>query len=209
MTYSGQPIKRFEDHRLLTGQSSYVDDLKLPGMLHASVLRSPHAHAIIRSIDTAAASSLTGVVSVITAAELAGAVRNVPTRENTDADELRPPEHPVLARDKVCYVGQPVAIIVAEDPYLAHDALELVQVDYQPLPSVNDPLAATAADAPIVHPDLGTNMALHTINSGGDLDAAFAEADHVVRQRYQVQRLAPAPMEPRAVMAEYQSQGDL
>ena len=209
MTYSGQSIKRFEDHRLLTGQSSYVDDLKLPGMLHASVLRSPHAHAIIRSIDTAAASSLTGVVSVITAAELAGAVRNVPTRENTDADELRPPEHPVLARDKVCYVGQPVAIIVAEDPYLAHDAMELVQVDYQPLPSVIDPLAATAADAPIVHPDLGTNMALHTINSGGDLDAAFAEADHVVRQRYQVQRLAPAPMEPRAVMAEYQSQGDL
>jgi carbon-monoxide dehydrogenase large subunit len=173
MTYSGQPIKRVEDHRLLTGQSSFVDDLKVPGMLHASVLRSPHAHAKIKSIDTVAASSLAGVVSVITAAELTGAVRNVPTRENTDADELRPPEHPVLARDKVCYVGQPVAIIVAEDLYLAHDALELVQVDYQPLPSVINPLEAMAADAPVVHTDLGTNIALHTINAGGDLHAAW------------------------------------
>jgi hypothetical protein len=135
MTYSGQPIKRVEDRRLLTGESSYVDDLKLPGMIHASVLRSPHAHAVIRSIDTVAASSLAGVVLVVTAKELTGAVQNVSTRGNTDADELKPPEHPVLARDKVCYVGQPVAIIVAEDPYLAHDAMQLVRVDTSPCPA--------------------------------------------------------------------------
>ena len=96
MTYSGQSVKRLDDHRLLTGQSTYVDDIKLPGMLHALVLRSPHAHATIKSIDTTAASSLTGVVSVVTAPDLAEAARNVPTRGNTDADDLKPPEHPVL-----------------------------------------------------------------------------------------------------------------
>ncbi len=198
MTYSGQSVKRFEDHRLLTGQSAYVDDLKLPGMLHALVLRSPHAHATIRSIDTAAASSLTGVVLVVTAPDLAEEVRNVPTRGNTDADELKPPEHPVLAGDKVCYVGQPVAIVVAEDQYVARDALELIQVDYEPLPSLVDPLEALAADAPIVHQEIGTNLALQTVNAGGDLEEAFALADHIVRQRFQVQRIAPAPMDPGA-----------
>ena len=209
MTYSGQSVKRVEDHRLLTGQSTYVDDIKLPGMLHALVLRSPHAHATIKSIDTTAATSLTGVVSVVTAPDLAEAVPNVPTRDNIDADVLKPPEHPVLAAGKVCYVGQPVAIVVAEDLYLARDAMELIQVDYEPLPSVVDPLGAMAADAPIVHQALGTNLVLQTVNAGGDLDKAFALADHIVRQRFQVQRIAPAPMEPRGVMADYQSQGDL
>jgi len=209
MTYSGQSVKRLEDHRLLTGQSTYVDDIKLPGMLHVLVLRSPHAHATIRYTDTTAAINLTGVVSVVTALDLAEGVRNVPTRGNTDADDLRPPEHPVLAGDKVCYVGQPVAIVVAEDLYLARDALELIRVDYEPLPSVVDPLGALAADAPIVHQEIGTNLALQTVNAGGDLEEAFALADHIVRQRFQVQRIAPAPMEPRGVMADYQSQGDL
>ena len=177
-------------------------------MLHALVLRSPHAHATIRSIDTTAA-RLDRRGSVVTALDLAEAVRNVPTRGNTDADDLRPPEHPVLAGDKVCYVGQPVAIVVAEDQYVARDALELIQVDYELLPSVVDPLGALAADAPIVHQALGTNLALQTVNAGGDLDEAFALADHIVRQRFQVQRIAPAPMEPRGVLADYQSQGDL
>ena len=152
---------------------------------------------------------MTGVVSVVTALDLAEGVRNVPTRGNTDADDLRPPEHPVLAGDKVCYVGQPVAIVVAEDLYLARDTLELIRVDYEPLPSVVDPLGALAADAPIVHQEIGTNLALQTVNAGGDLEEAFALADHIVRQRFQVQRIAPAPMEPRGVMADYQSQGDL
>ena len=209
MTYSGQSVKRVEDHRLLTGQSTYVDDIKLPGMLHALVLRSPHAHATIKSIHTTAASNLTGVVSVVTALDLADAVRNVPTRGNIDADVLKPPEHPVLAGDIVCYVGQPVAIVVAENLYLARDAMELIQVDYEPLPSVVDPLGAMAAGAPIVHQALGTNLVLQTVNAGGDLEKAFALADHIVRQRFQVQRIAPAPMEPRGVMADYQSQGDL
>jgi carbon-monoxide dehydrogenase large subunit len=209
MTYAGQSLKRFEDHRLLTGQGSYVHDLKLPGMLHAAVIRSPHAHARINSIETAAAVSLPGVVSVVTAADLAQGLPNVPTRSSTDADELTPPEHPTLAGEKVCYVGQAVAIVLAQDPYLARDAVELVRVDYEPLPSVVDPYEALTDGATLVHPELGSNVGLRTVNAGGDLDVAFADADLVVRQRFQVQRVAPAPMEPRGLVADYQAQGDL
>jgi carbon-monoxide dehydrogenase large subunit len=209
MTYSGLSVKRFEDHRLLTGQSSFVDDMKLPGLLHASVLRSPYAHANIKSINASAASNLPGVAAVITADDIEGKIGHVPTRREADADELHPPEHPVLASAKVCYVGQPVAIIVAQDPYSARDAMELVQVDYEPLPPVLDPLEAMNEGAPVVHPELGTNVALKTINAGGNLEDAFAQAEHIVQQRYQVQRLAPSPLEPRGVMASYQPQDDL
>ena len=103
MTFVGQPIKRFEDPRLLTGQGSYVDDLKLPGLLHAVVLRSLHAHANIRSIDVSAASRVPGVVAVFTAADIQDLAVEIPTRTNTGADEFNPPRHPVLASDKVCY----------------------------------------------------------------------------------------------------------
>jgi len=209
VVYSGQSVKRFEDPRLLTGQGAFLDDLTFQGMLHAAVLRSPHAHARITSIETAAARHLPGVVAVITADDLEGVVEPVPTRRETEADELQPPVHPVLARGKVCYVGQPIAIVVAQDLSLAQDARELIQVDYAPLPPVIDPLEAMQADAPIVHQELGTNIALRTLNAGGDLEAALAQAEHVVRQRYQVQRLAPAPLETRGIVAQYQPQDDV
>ena len=186
MVYAGQSVKRFEDPRLLTGQGAFLDDLTFQGMLHAAVLRSPHAHARITSIETAAAHHSPGVVAVVTADDLEGVVEPVPTRRETEADELQPPVHPVLARDKVCYVGQPIAIVVAQDLSLAQDARELIQVDYVPLPPVIDPLEAMQADAPLVHQELGTNIALRTLNAGGDLEAALAQAEHVVRQRYQV-----------------------
>src|ERR671925_1487702 len=115
VVYAGQSVKRFEDPRLLTGQGAFLDDLQLPGMLHAVVLRSPHAHARITSIDTAAARRLPGVVAVITAEDLEGVVEPVPTRRETEAETLQPPVHPVLARGKVCYVGETVAIVVAQD----------------------------------------------------------------------------------------------
>jgi carbon-monoxide dehydrogenase large subunit len=204
----GQSLRRFEDYRLLTGQSRFVDDMTRPGMLHAVVLRSPHAHAAITSMDIAAARHATGVVSVVTAADLEQVAAHIPTRRNADADELRPPEHPVLARNKVCYVGQPVAIVVAQDPYIARDALELIQVAYAPLPAVIDPLKAMHPDTPVVHAELGTNSVLKVTSAGGDLATAFAQADHVVRQQYQVQRLAPAPMETRGLVADYQPQDD-
>jgi carbon-monoxide dehydrogenase large subunit len=206
--YLGQSLRRVEDHRLLTGQSQFVDDMTLPGMLHAVVLRSPHAHAAITSIDMTTARHTTGVVAVVTALDLEHVAAHIPTRRNADADELSPPEHPVLARDKVCYVGQPVAIVVAQDPYIAQDAVELIQVDYAPLPAIIDPLKAMHPDTPVVHPELGTNIVLKVTSAGGDLDMAFAQADHIVRQQYQVQRLAPVPMETRGLVADYQSQND-
>lgn len=205
--YTGQSIKRFEDHRLLTGQSAYVDDLTRPGLLHAVFVRSPHGHARIRGIDTAAAAALPGVAAIITAADLSG-LPQLPTRETTDADEMRPPRHPALAGDKACYAGQPVAIALADSIYAAHDAAELVAVDYEILPAVIDPQAAVSGDAPVIHEHLGSNIALRTVNAGGDLDAAFAAADCVVRQRFEVQRLAPAPMEPRGLLAEYDAAAD-
>ena len=154
MTYVGQSLKRFEDHRLLAGGSSYVDDMKLPGMVHALVLRSPHAHARIRSIDTSAASQSAGVVAVFTADDLASVVENLPTSAGAGADFLTPPPHPVLAKDKVCYVGQAVAIVVAETPESAREGIEQVLVDYEPLTAVVDPMQAVQAGTTVVHPEL-------------------------------------------------------
>ena len=207
-TYTGQSIKRFEDHRLLTGQSSYVDDMNRPEMLHALIIRSPHGHARIRGIDASAAMALPGVAAVITAADIPE-IAQLPTRESADADELRPARHPALATDKACYAGQPVAIVLAENIYTAEDAVELVNVYYEILPAVIDPLEATAEGAPVIHEQLGTNVVLRTVNAGGDLDGAFESADCVIRQHFGVQRLAPAPMEPRGLLAEYDAEADL
>ena len=209
MTYVGQSVRRFEDHRLLTGQGSYVDDMKLPGLLNAVVLRSLHAHANIRAIDVSAATRLPGVVAVFTAADIQALAVEIPTRHTTGADEFSPPKHPLLASDKVCYVGQAVAVLIAEDPYTAADALDQIVVDYEILPALTDPYEALEPTAIIIPPDQGSNVSLRTLNGGGDLDGAFAQADHVVRQTYQVQRLAPAPMEPRGLIADYDSQADL
>ena len=209
MTYVGQSVRRFEDHRLLTGQGSYVDDMKLPGLLNAVVLRSLHAHANIRSIDVSAASRVPGVVAVFTAADIQDLAVEIPTRTNTGADEFNPTRHPLLASDKVCYVGQAVAVLIAEDIYTAADALDQIVVDYEILPALTDPYEALEPGAMIIHPNQVSNVSLRTVNGGGDLDGAFAQADHVVRQTYQVQRLAPAPMEPRGLIADYDSQADL
>ena len=207
-TYTGQSIKRFEDHRLLTGQSSYVDDMTRPGMLHALFIRSPHGHAGIRSIDASAALALPGVAAVITAQDIAD-IAVLPTRESADADELRPPRHPALAVDKACYAGQPVAIVLAENIYTAEDAVELVAIDYEILPAVTDPREAQTEGSPVIHEQFGSNVVLRTVNAGGDLDGAFAEADCVITQRFDVQRVAPAPMEPRGLLAEYDAEADL
>lgn len=203
-TYVGKPLKRFEDPRLVTGQGSFVDDLKLPGMLHAMVLRSPHAHAHILSLDTAAARALPGVATVLTAGDLAGAVRDIPPRPTRELEGLQVPEHPVLARDKVCYVGQPVAIVVAQDRYIAQDALDLLRVEYDPLLPLIDPVAAAQDSSTPLHAAFGTNVAMRIRVGRGDLQVAFAQADCIVRERYDVPRLAPAPLECRALVAHYE-----
>ena len=207
-TYTGQSIRRFEDHRLLTGQSSFVDDMTRTGLLHALMIRSPHGHARIRSIDVSAAVALPGVAAVVTAQDMAD-IAQLPTRESSDADEMHPPKHPALAVDKACYAGQPVAIVLADNIYTAQDAVDLVNIDYEILPAVIDPLTATSDGTPVIHEHLGTNQVLRTVNAGGDLDGAFASAECVIRQQFDVQRLAPAPMEPRGLLAEYDAGSDL
>jgi aerobic carbon-monoxide dehydrogenase large subunit len=212
VNYVGQPVKRFEDPILITGRGSFVDDIKLPDMLHATVLRSPYAHAGIKSIDVSAARNLPGVVAVLTGADIAGVLPDIPTRAMTGeraVDELSPPEHPVLAKDKACYVGQAVAVVVAQDASVARDAVECVVVDYEPLPPILDPDAAVQSQAPVIHEALGTNVALRVRQRAGDVEAAFAQADQVIRQRYVVPRLAPAPLETRGVMAHYQPEANL
>ena len=211
MKYAGNPIRRFEDARLITGNGVYIDDVKIPNMLHAVVIRSDHPHALIRSISTNQARESQGVVDVITGADLVDVLPNIPIRPMGDrsVDEFNPPEHPVLAQDKVCYVGQPVAVVVAENPYLARDGAELVDVDYELLAPVIDPELATDPVTPIIHQNLGTNMAIRSVQQGGDIDQAFIQADHIVRQRYQIPRLAPSPMEARGVVADYDPVTDL
>ena len=211
MSYLGRPVRRFEDARLITGNGLFIDDIKLPDMLHAAIVRSVHSHARIRSIDVAGAQNLAGIVAVITGADVAGTLPDIPIRPMGDrsVDEFNAPEHPVLARDKVCYVGQPVAVVVADDPYLARDGAELVAVDYDILAPVIDPDEAATEDAPIIHPHLGTNVAMRSVQEGGDIEQAFGQADHVVRQKFQIPRLAPSPLETRGVVAHYQPIEDL
>ena len=211
MIYLGRSIKRFEDARLVIGDGVFIDDIKLPDMLHAVVVRSVHAHARIRSINVVDAIELDGVVEVLIGADLAGKLPDLPIRPMGDrsVDEFNPPEHPVLAQDKVCYVGQPVAVVVAKNPYLARDGAELVTVDYEPLIPVVNPVDAANEDVPVIHPHLGTNVAMRSVQEGGDIEKAFAQAAHIVRQRYEIPRLAPSSMETRGVIGNYDASGDL
>ena len=209
MSYVGQPLKRFEDPRLITGQGSFVDDIRLPGMLHVAVVRSPHVHARIKSLDTLVARNMPGVVTVLTAEDTAGKLKDVPTGAGVWEDEvelMEAPPHPVLAKDKVCYVGQLVAMVVADDPYRARDAAESVMVDYEPLTPVLDPMEVAQGHTAAIHEDIPSNLGIRVVHHGGDLDAAFRQADRVVKGTYNIQRLATASMESRGIVADYRRQ---
>ncbi|MCH7714143.1 MAG: xanthine dehydrogenase family protein molybdopterin-binding subunit [Chloroflexi bacterium] len=211
MSYVGQAIKRFEDAPLVTGQGSFIADITLPNMLHAAVLRSDYAHAIIRPVDVSAARNLPGVVAVLTAEDIDGVLQDLPSRPMAGermVEAMNPPSHPLLAKGKVCYTGQAVVLVVAEDRYLAQEALESITVDYQPLPPVIDPDEAVSATSPVIHPELGSNVAIRARQGGGDVEAAFARADHVIRQKYDSQRVVPAPLETRGIIADYQAQSN-
>ena len=205
-TYTGQSLKRFEDAPLIQGHGNYVDDMSLPGMLHAAVLRSVHAHARIVSIDVSAARSMPGVAAVLTANDIKGAIKDIPTMRRAGMEGTTAPDHPVLAGERVCYVGQPVAVAVAETRALAKDALDLIRVQYEPIAPVIDPM--TAADATPIHADIGTNVAMRVSAGEGDVDGAFAHADHVVKGRFDVPRLAAVPMENRGLIVQYEADRD-
>ncbi len=196
----GAPIKRREDPRLIQGLSHYVDDIRLVGTLHCAFLRSDYAHAAINSIDTSAAKELPGVVTVITAEDL-GEVGDIPC--GAEIPDLKVPGHPALAVGRVRFVGEAVAAVVATDAYIARDALDLIEVDYEELPAVTNLDKAVEADSPLIYDDFGDNIGFTMPLEAGDVDAAFAEADHVVSQRFVNQRLIPNAMETRGVLAEY------
>jgi carbon-monoxide dehydrogenase large subunit len=153
--YFGRAMKRVEDPRLIKGVATYVDDVKLPGVLHAEFVRSPHANAKINSIRTEAAKKLPGVVGVFTGADLNDKLGTVPCASPIPGGKS--PDHTALAGARVYFVGNPVAVIVAETRTVARDALDLVEVDYEPLPAVIDPEKALEKDSPFTHPELGTN----------------------------------------------------
>ncbi len=196
----GKSVRRREDPRLLTGTATYVDDIKMPGMHHACVVRSPHASARIRGVNVKAALERPGVAAVFTGADVK-ALGPVPCAASLPG--LRVPHHYLLAQDRVYYVGHPVAVVVATDRYIARDAADLVEVDYDPQPAVADPEKAIATGAPAVHPDWPDNTAFTFHQEGGDIERAFREAEVVVKQRITSQRLIPTSMETRGVVAEW------
>lgn len=206
-TYVGQRVKRKEDPRMVTGTSKYLDDIKLPNMHYASIVRSPYAAARIDSIDTKEALDRPGVVGVYTNADLEGC-GDVPT--GVSLPGLRIPKHPVLAKDRVYYAGHPVAVVVATDPYLARDAVDFVQVEYTPGEGVSDPEKALEPGAPAVHPEWPDNVSFVHKQENGEVDKAFAEAEIVVKQKMLQPRLVASPMEPRGAIGDYhQAEGSL
>jgi carbon-monoxide dehydrogenase large subunit len=197
----GSSIKRREDPRLITGQGNYVDDIKLLGMLHVAFVRSPHAHANIKSVETSKAEALEGVVAVFTGAEMQEELGELIL--GWILPEQKKTTHAPMAFDRVTFVGESVAVVVAETPEGAEDGAELVDVDYETLPVVVDAEKATAPGAPLVHAEAPNNIAWEWEVNGGDVDAAAAQADVVVKQRIINQRLIPNPIETRGIVADY------
>lgn len=196
----GLPLKRREDPRIVAGRTRYVDDIKLPGMLFASVLRSTYAHAKIRNIDLSAALRSPGVVRILLAKDLPKHSSLLPSQNLEDGSKI---ERPILARGEACYVGEPIAFIVAESRYQAEDALEKVEIDYEPLSAVVDPEVALRDESPKTHSGLKSNLVLVDSVQVGDVDSAFERASKIVKVDLLNQRLSPAPMEPRASIASY------
>ncbi|MCV2490115.1 xanthine dehydrogenase family protein molybdopterin-binding subunit [Geodermatophilus sp. YIM 151500] len=207
----GKPRRRKEDARLITGRTLWTDNLVLPGLLHMSVVRSPVAHARITGIDVSAAQQAPGVLAVLTGRDLADEQGSLPCAWPVTPDMVNPGA-PAVAVDQVNHVGEAVAVVVARSRAAAADALELVDVDYEPLPPVLDMEAALAEGADLVHPGTASNRSYHWVFDGGeagtaaDTEQAFADAEVVVSRRFVQQRLIPAFMEPRSVVV--QPQGD-
>ncbi|MDR7435031.1 MAG: xanthine dehydrogenase family protein molybdopterin-binding subunit [Armatimonadota bacterium] len=201
LSWIGKPLKRREDPRLLQGQGKFVDDIVLPGMVHMVVVRSPFAHARIGGIRGDTALQVPGVLGVITGKDLAGRVHPMPINPMENA-RIAPVPHPLLAMGKVRYMGEPVAAILAETKAAAEDAVYLVEVAYDPLPALVDPIEALSSQT-FVHDELGENVLLQWSREGGDVEGAFRKADHVVKGRFHIPRLIAAPLEPRGAVAAY------
>jgi len=203
----GRPIKRREDLRFIQGRARYVDDITLPNMAHLVIVRSPHAHARLRDMRVDEARRGPGVVAVVTSQDLAGRIHPMPINP-MQGDRIAPVPHPVLAAEKVRYVGEPVVAVLAETRAAAVDAAALVEVDYDPLPPVADPRRALEATV-LLHEGLGENVLIRMTRGTGDVDAAFGTAHRIVRGRFHIPRIVAAPMEPRGAVAAYDRDADL
>ncbi|HEX3243970.1 MAG TPA: molybdopterin cofactor-binding domain-containing protein [Chloroflexota bacterium] len=197
----GTSVKRREDPRLITGRGTYVDDVQSTGLVYMALLRSPHAHARIRSINTEAAKNAPGVVGVYTGADTASPGASVPC--GWVLPDMKMPAHPPLAIDTVRMVGDPVAAVLGETREAARDAVGLIEVDYEPLPVVTNEIEALTDGAPLVHDDLASNLCFTWKIGSGDVDAALAQSEVRVTERIVNQRLIPNAIEPRAVVAQY------
>ena len=195
----GTALPRKEDARLTTGRGAFLDDLARAGLLHCAMLRSPHAHARIVSVDVSAAMRLPGVHAVLTGAEAAALTQPIRPLIPTPA----PIRDWCLAVDCVRYAGEPVAAVAAVDRATAEDALERIEVVYEPLPVVVDPEIAITPGAPLLYPEMGTNVLWHDVLSYGDVEGAFAGADGVLRERFEMQRYASTPLETFGAIAEH------
>ena len=206
----GQGVPRFEDPRLVRGEGHYVGDMALPGMAFGHVLRSPHAHAVVRAIDTRKAKAAPGVLAILTGADWqASGFGDLPVPsgpKRRDGSPLYRPPYPALVKERVRWVGDYVAFVVAETTHQALDAAELIAVDYEPRPAVTATADAIAPDAPRVWDDCPANICF--VQLEGDkaaTDAAFARADHVIKHRLVVNRVTAASMEPRGSIGDYQA----
>ncbi len=205
--YIGKRITRNEDPRLLTGKALFVDDVDLPGMLHAAFFRSDYPHARLRSIDVSAARQRSGVVAVYTAEDMGGAWRHGPPlvsppptiKEILFNSRTQVP----LVKDKVRHGGEPLAVVIATSRYIAEDALDDIVVDLEPLPAVVDLEKALEPGAPLIHEDLDSNLAAHLTQNKGNYEAAKAKADLVIHRRIVIDRCASAAMENRCIVASW------
>lgn len=199
--YVGESIKRVEDPRFIQGQGRYVANLKIPGMAFAAIKRSPYAHAVIKNIDTSQAEALPGVIAVYTGKDMEG-VGSLPCGFNPP--DIKTAPHMPLSSDKVRHVGDGVAVVIAESSYIAYDALDLIEVDYEPLPAVVSPKKAAEPNAPQVHQEIPNNVSFHwKLGERTAIDQALAEAEHIVELDLVNQRLVPNAMEPRACVAQW------
>ncbi|HET9110622.1 MAG TPA: xanthine dehydrogenase family protein molybdopterin-binding subunit [Ktedonobacterales bacterium] len=199
----GASVKRREDPRLVTGEGQFTDDFKLTGMLQMTILRSPYAHARITNIDTSKAKAHPGVHAVYTAKDLEGKVNPMPCAWLVPDADLHVPVYMPLASDKVRFMGDAVAIVVADDSYTADDALDLIDVTYEELPTVTNQEEALKPGAPQLYDSVPNNQAFHWKFRNGDADAALASAEVRLKQRFVQQRLVPNAMEPRSAIADW------
>jgi carbon-monoxide dehydrogenase large subunit len=208
--YFGASVRRKEDPRYLRGEGRFVDDIKLPGMLHVAFVRSPHAHARIAAIRTDAAKLLPGVTHVLTFADLERWMKPLPLFGAIPpglaarvAVTMKQPHQLALCRDEARHVGEIVAMVLASSRAVAEDGCELVEVDYEPLPALADVEAAARPDAPVLYPAWGDNIALSFKTGFGDVEAAFRQADARVRERFVIPRYVGMPIETRGVVAQW------